>query len=579
MNVGEIIKNKRRELGLTQKDLADALGMGRNGDRTIRRWENGETMPSQLELRAIRDFATDIPFGHNGNNPRFTFIDLFAGIGGIRIPFQELGGRCVFTSEWDKYAQKTYRLNFGDEPFGDITQIKSKDIPEFDILLGGFPCQPFSQAGLKKGISDTRGTLFFEIERIIEDKRPKAFLLENVKRLKSHDKGRTFQIIQEHLANLGYSVNSAVLRAGDFGVPQNRERIYIVGFDKEYFNLQDNYEFVFPVPPCTATRVGDILEENVDEKYTISDKLWAGHIRRRMENAEKGNGFGYSLFNCDSVYTNTLSARYYKDGSEILIDQGNMRNPRKLTPRECARLQGFPENFIIPVSDTRAYKQFGNSVAVPVIRAIANCMITEMERLGAHPVIATEAVRPAMDHVIISSKEFADRISGKKAFVSGMVDVCDLVNSKHLKNSRAKEISVLTIENGQLLEPVVIPKELKKTAKKASDYTIISGKDASDIYDQYGSYISRLKSNGLKVSIAQVGSNEYKKMEIKLSELIRSLSEDVSSYIEHEIEKNKVDLSAEQKDKLFTDLVVGTFRETSILGPGIEGGSVDVVTV
>lgn len=380
MDICENIKCKRQALGLTQKDFADALGMGKNGDRTLRRWENGESMPSTLEYKTVMQFAENIPF-EKVKNPRFRFIDLFAGIGGIRIPFQELGGDCVFTSEWDKFAQKTYRLNFGDEPHGDITQINEKDIPDFDVLLAGFPCQPFSQAGLKKGFADTRGTLFFEIERILKEKRPKAFLLENVKQLKGHDRGRTLQVILKHLDDLNYYVKYEVLRAGDFGVPQNRERIYIVGISKDRFNLPENYEFEFPMPTYQKTRVGNILEQDVNEKFTISDALWEGHQRRKKEHQEKGNGFGYSLFNADSEYTNTISARYYKDGSEILIDQGEGKNPRKLTPRECARLQGFPEKFIIPVSDTQAYKQFGNSVAVPVIREVAKCIVKEMDRL------------------------------------------------------------------------------------------------------------------------------------------------------------------------------------------------------
>lgn len=382
MNIGDTIKEKRIRLGLTQKDFADALGMGKTGDRTLRRWENGESTPSALEFNSIMQFAETVPFEDKKKTPEFTFIDLFAGIGGIRIPFQELGGKCVFTSEWDKFAQKTYRVNFGEEPQGDITKIDAKDIPDFDVLLGGFPCQPFSQAGLKKGFSDTRGTLFFEIERIIQEKRPKAFLLENVKQLRSHDKGRTLKVILEHIDALNYYVKAEVLRAGDFGVPQNRERIYIVGISKDHYNLPDGYDFEFPTPTYEKTRLGDILEHNVDDKYTISDALWDGHQRRKKEHQEKGNGFGYSLFNDESEYANTISARYYKDGSEILIDQGEGKNPRKLTPRECARLQGFPEEFIITVSDTQAYKQFGNSVAVPVIRAVAKRMIEEMNTLS-----------------------------------------------------------------------------------------------------------------------------------------------------------------------------------------------------
>ncbi|MBR4344165.1 MAG: DNA cytosine methyltransferase [Lachnospiraceae bacterium] len=328
------------------------------------------------------EFASERPYVVQTRKPLFKYIDLFAGIGGIRIPFQENGGMCVFTSEWDSFAQKTYTVNFGGEIYGDITKVNiERDIPDFDILLGGFPCQPFSQAGLHKGFSDTRGTLFFNIEEIIRIKRPKAFLLENVKQLKGHDHGRTYKVIEEHLKALDYTVTAKVLRAGDFGVPQNRERIYIVGFDRNYFGLPEDYEFEFPVPPKTPTRLGDILEKKVDPKYTISQRLYDGHLRRKEEHKQKGNGFGFSLFTKDSEYTNTLSARYYKDGSEILIDQGNGSLPRKLTPRECARLQGFPENFIIPVSDTRAYKQFGNSVAVPVIREIAKNLLSTMQKL------------------------------------------------------------------------------------------------------------------------------------------------------------------------------------------------------
>lgn len=381
MSIAEDIKEKRQRLGLSQKDFSDALGLGKFGDRTLRRWENGESSPSPLVYKAIMSFAADTPYAKEVDDAEFTFIDLFAGIGGIRIPFQELGGKCVFTSEWDKFAQKTYHVNFGDMPNGDITKITNEEIPDFDVLLGGFPCQPFSQAGLKKGFSDTRGTLFFEIERIIKDKRPKAFLLENVKQLRGHDKGRTLKVILEHLDALDYQVTYDVLRAADFGVPQNRERIYIVGFDRRYYGLDDKYKFPFPEPTHQKTRLGDILEDNVDEKYTISQKLYEGHIRRKAEHQKKGNGFGFSLFNADSEYTNTISARYYKDGSEILIDQGPDIPPRKLTPRECARLQGFPERFVIPVSDTQAYKQFGNSVAVPVIRAIAKKVREEMKRM------------------------------------------------------------------------------------------------------------------------------------------------------------------------------------------------------
>jgi DNA (cytosine-5)-methyltransferase 1 len=294
-------------------------------------------------------------------------IDLFAGIGGIRLGFEKAFGddiEFVFASEIDKYARETYYANFGDEPAGDITQIDEKDIPPFDILLAGFPCQAFSVAGHRKGFEDTRGTLFFEVMRIAAHHKPKVIFLENVKGLVGHDKGKTFKVILETLGELGYSVNYQVLNAKDFGVPQNRERIYIVCF------LEEDTTFEFPTPLNHHVNVGDILENKVEDKYTISDKLWAGHQRRKIEHKEKGNGFGYSLFNQDSKYTSTISARYYKDGSEILIEQEN-KNPRKLTPREAGRLQGFPNDFNIRVSDVQAYKQFGNSVSVPVIEAIS----------------------------------------------------------------------------------------------------------------------------------------------------------------------------------------------------------------
>ncbi|RUT67215.1 DNA (cytosine-5-)-methyltransferase [Morganella morganii] len=302
-------------------------------------------------------------------------IDLFAGIGGIRLGFDRAFGGvdCVFTSEIDKFAVQTYSANFGDDNiYGNITEISEQDVPDHDILLAGFPCQPFSQAGLKKGFSDTRGTLFFDIERILLEKKPKAFLLENVKQLKGHDKGRTLQVILDHLKDAGYVVYYDVLKARDFGIPQNRERIFIVGF------LDHDVKFSFPAPTGTDTRVGSILESEPDDSYTISDRLWDGHQRRKIQNKLDGKGFGFGLFNADSPYTNTISARYYKDGSEILIDQLG-KNPRKLTPREAARLQGYPDTYIIPVSNVQAYKQFGNSVCVPVIEAIAKEMRKAMK--------------------------------------------------------------------------------------------------------------------------------------------------------------------------------------------------------
>jgi DNA (cytosine-5)-methyltransferase 1 len=343
--------------------------------------------------------------------PPFTFIDLFAGIGGIRLPFQERGGQCIFTSEWDKFSQQTYAANFGDQPDGDITKIPANTIPPHDLLLAGFPCQAFSQAGLRQGFSDTRGTMFFEIQRILAFHRPKAFLLENVKQLRGHDKGRTLATILSILrgeniqdipsdvpmssearrslqTRLNYQVDFDVLVARNFGVPQNRERVYIIGFDRDQVSEASQRDlpreiFSRLLKQKAVTSLNTILEDSstVDPKYTISDRLLAGHQRRLREHRAKGNGFGFSVFNRQSPYCNTISARYYKDGSEILIDQSDIgRNPRKLTPRECARIQGFPETFnVSSVSDTQIYRQFGNSVSVPVIRAIAEEMVPFLE--------------------------------------------------------------------------------------------------------------------------------------------------------------------------------------------------------
>jgi DNA (cytosine-5)-methyltransferase 1 len=307
------------------------------------------------------------------------FIDLFAGAGGLRIAFDELGLEAVFSSEIDKFAQKTYFSYFGETPFGDITEANPEDIPDHDILLAGFPCQSFSQAGLRKGFADTRGTLFFNIEEILRAKKPQAFLLENVKGLRGHDKGKTFKVISENLSKLGYHFKSEVLKARDFGLPQNRERIFIVGF----LDFEKSFQFQFPVGEQKETKLGNILEESPDEKYTISDKLWAGHQRRKAEHRKKGNGFGYGLFNSNSPYTNTISARYYKDGSEILIEQEG-KNPRKLTPYEASQLQGFPQDFVEKarengLSDVQLYKQFGNAVPVSVVREIAKNMMEVLD--------------------------------------------------------------------------------------------------------------------------------------------------------------------------------------------------------
>ena len=306
---------------------------------------------------------------------KFTFIDLFAGIGGMRIAFQNLGGKCVFSSEWNKYAQQTYEANFGEVPAGDITKIDAGKIPNHDILLGGFPCQPFSLAGVsskkalgrKHGFEDeTRGTLFFDIARIIRKKKPSAFLLENVKNLKGHNEGNTFRVIMKKLQdNLGYDVHYEVVDASSV-VPQHRERIFIVGFSKPM-------DFKFPKLIDKRPVLSDILTKRVGEKYTLTNGTWNALKRHREMHSKRGNGFGYSMADRDSI-AKTLSARYYKDGAEILIPQGR-KNPRRLTPRECARIMGFPEKFKIPVSDNQAYRQFGNAVVVPVVKEIAKSMI------------------------------------------------------------------------------------------------------------------------------------------------------------------------------------------------------------
>lgn len=326
----------------------------------------------------------DIPFPPP-QNPSFTFIDLFAGIGGFRLAMQQNNGKCVFSSEWDKFAKKTYEANYGEIPFGDITQIKETEIPDHDILCAGFPCQPFSIAGVSKknslgrkhGFEDkTQGTLFFDIKRIIEEKRPKAFLLENVKNLVSHDKGNTFRIIKETLESLNYEISYKILDGKHF-VPQHRERIFIVGFDKARYGNQSSFEFP-QLPPATRA-IEEILSEKVDPKYTLSDKLWDYLQGHAAKHKAKGNGFGFGTIIPDGI-TRTLSARYYKDGSEILIPQEN-KNPRRLTPRECCLLQGYPKNFLIPVSDNQAYKQFGNSVVTLLIRFLGESITNEIKRL------------------------------------------------------------------------------------------------------------------------------------------------------------------------------------------------------
>jgi len=308
---------------------------------------------------------------------KFTFIDLFAGIGGFRIALEDLGGECIFSSEWDKYSQKTYEAWFGEMPHGDIRKINPSDIPDHDILAAGFPCQPFSLAGVSKkkslgrdhGFKDkNQGNLFFYLATIIEAKRPAVLFLENVKNLKSHDKGRTWKVIFDTLTKLDYQVFSQVYDAAHW-VPQHRERVFIVCFDKKVFGKNPSFEY--PVPPEKGRVVlQDILESNVPDKYTLTENLWKFLQMYAQKHKEKGNGFGFGMANLRGV-TRTLSARYHKDGSEILIPQGKNKRPRRLTPTECMKLMGFPSDKKIVVSDTQAYRQFGNAVVVPAIRAVA----------------------------------------------------------------------------------------------------------------------------------------------------------------------------------------------------------------
>lgn len=317
------------------------------------------------------------------DNPTFTFIDLFAGMGGFRIAMQAQGGKCVFSSEWNEYAKRTYFANFGEVPFGDITKESTKQyIPQhFDILCAGFPCQPFSIAGVSKkrslgretGFKDkTQGTLFFDVADIISRHRPKAFYLENVKNLTSHDKGNTFRIICETLEELNYSIHYQVMD-GQTYVPQHRERIMIVGFDRERFHGEEIFNF--PEQHEATRTIQEILDKNPDPKYTLSDKLWAYLQSYAEKHRAKGNGFGYGLVDLNGI-ARTLSARYYKDGSEILIPQGDGKNPRKLSPRECARLMGYPDIYRLDkVSDVQAYRQCGNSVIVPLITAVSEQII------------------------------------------------------------------------------------------------------------------------------------------------------------------------------------------------------------
>lgn len=377
-----------------RKDLAEALQVDAG---TIRRWMLRETEPKPYLAAQLKLLLPALPERAAGD---FRFIDLFAGIGGLRKAFETIGGECVFTSEWDSYAQKTYLANYRDshELNGDITKVDAKDIPDHDVLLAGFPCQPFSIAGVSKknalgrkhGFADeTQGTLFFDVARIIETKRPKAFLLENVKNLMSHDKGHTFEVIKRTLTEeLGYHIHTRIIDGQHF-TPQHRERIVIVGFREPQEFSWDTLQ----LPEKGSIRLGDILHKDdgtepklewdgnrffdhekkqVNPKYILTDKLWAYLQAYKEKHTAKGNGFGFGLVGPDDI-ARTLSARYYKDGSEILIKRGR-KNPRRLTPRECARLMGFPDTYRIPVSDTRAYKQFGNSVVMLAFAEVARIM-------------------------------------------------------------------------------------------------------------------------------------------------------------------------------------------------------------
>lgn len=394
----------RLRAGLSLSEIAQITG---KTIRTVYRWENGETRPDKLVIEKLSKYATTYSGSRKG--ARFTFIDLFAGIGGTRTGFEEFG-KCIFSCEWNRFATETYAANFEvDHPVaGDITNLSANDIPEHDLLLAGFPCQPFSIAGVSKKVAlgrphgfldETQGTLFFDIARILNEHRPAAFLLENVKNLKNHDQGRTFRVIYDTLSNeLGYTVGSRIINAKGY-LPQNRERIYIVGFREDVGFDLDRLE----VPDAENGPVlGSILHPEdgteepespytygpdavVSDRYVLSDKLWNYLQKYAAKHQAKGNGFGFGLAGPEDV-ARTLSARYFKDGSEILIRRRS-GNPRRLTPRECARLMGFDRGgeatFNIPVSDTQAYKQFGNSVAVPVVRAIAKAMLPGITSLAS----------------------------------------------------------------------------------------------------------------------------------------------------------------------------------------------------
>ncbi|UDQ75845.1 DNA cytosine methyltransferase [Pectobacterium brasiliense] len=334
-------------------------------------------------LYVDREHFFDCVFGDLKLKPtkdaKFKFIDLFAGIGGVRLGFQNAGGACVFSSEYDRGAQNTYKINHGEYPFGDITRIDEKQIPDHDILLAGFPCQPFSHAGVSARnavgkqhgfLCDTQGTLFFDVLRVIKEKKPKVVFLENVRNLETHDQGKTFDTIKRSIEEEGYVFFHKIIDSSSL-VPQRRVRCYMIGVREDI-----EAQFVFPEVSGEPVPLRSVLQKKVDDIYTISDKLWHGHIARTKRNVERGTGFTAYLADLDKP-SNTIVARYGKDGKECLIPQVG-KNPRMLTPRECARLQGFPEEFEVPVSRTPAYKQFGNSVVVPVINILANKLIMDV---------------------------------------------------------------------------------------------------------------------------------------------------------------------------------------------------------
>lgn len=381
--------------GLTRPEAAEALGVC---EGTVQRYINGKAAPTKPAMEKLVGLAEARRSTGPNSAPEFTFIDLFAGIGGLRLGFEPIGGKCVFTSEWDTNSQRTYRANFWDDSdhefAGDIRPygLEPERVPEHDVLLAGFPCQPFSLAGVSKknalgrphGFEDeTQGTLFFDVAKILAHHRPKAFVLENVKNLRSHDRGKTFEVICRTLREeLGYHIDSRIISAAPW-VPQKRERIFIVGFrDSSDFSF-DGFDRIVP-PASEHPTLGEILQSHneIGQKYTLTQKLWDYLQAYRRKHEGKGNGFGYSLFGPSDV-ARTLSARYHKDGSEILIEQPQGPRPRRLTPRECARLMGFERDgrsWNIPVSDTQAYRQFGNAVVVPVVEAIARYMEPELRR-------------------------------------------------------------------------------------------------------------------------------------------------------------------------------------------------------